>query len=227
MPAPPPRPAYFAGLDLGQMSDYTALAVLERTKHGEEERCVRRYAVRHLERWPLRTPYPNIVAAVVKRYGAGPLTGSVLTVDRTGVGVAVYDMLRVARPAARMIPITITGGAHAAFADGCWSVPKRELAGVLQVLLGTRRLQVSPALELAQPLARDMATFRVKVNLATGSESFEAWRERDHDDLVLAVALACWFGEREPEPSGIPPVVYGGVGHVHGRGVPGATPRQL
>jgi hypothetical protein len=26
--------------------------------------------------------------------------------------------------------------------------------------------------------------------------SYEAWREGDHDDLVLAVAMACWCGER-------------------------------
>jgi hypothetical protein len=34
---------------------------------------------------------------------------------------------------------------------------------------------------------------------ASGHEAFEAeadWRERPHDDLVLAVALACWYGER-------------------------------
>jgi hypothetical protein len=37
--------------------------------------------------------------------------------------------------------------------------------------------------------------FKVKVNLATGHDSYEAWRESVHDDLVLAVALACWHGE--------------------------------
>jgi hypothetical protein len=32
-----------------------------------------------------------------------------------------------------------------------------------------------------------------KVNLATGHDSYEAWREEAHDDLVLAVSLACWY----------------------------------
>jgi hypothetical protein len=27
-----------------------------------------------------------------------------------------------------------------------------------------------------------------------------AWREGSHDDLVLAVALACWYAERVPKP---------------------------
>jgi hypothetical protein len=39
-------------------------------------------------------------------------------------------------------------------------------------------------------------TPEVKINIATGHDSYEAWREGDHDDLVLAVALACWTGER-------------------------------
>ncbi len=201
-------PAFFGGLDLGQMADYTALSVLERTEHeepGKPGQRVRRYAVRHLERWPLRTPYPDIVADVVERPATGPLAGSVLTVDRTGVGVAVFDLLRQARPAARLVPITITGGAQHSHADGCYSVPKRELAGVLQVLLGTRRLQVSPALRLAKGLGRELATFRAKINIATGSESFEAWREKDHDDLVLAVALPCWYAEHAFVEFGPPP----------------------
>ena len=32
---------------------------------------------------------------------------------------------------------------------------------------------------------------RVKVS-AGGDEKFGAWRSGDHDDLVLATALACW-----------------------------------
>jgi hypothetical protein len=29
---------------------------------------------------------------------------------------------------------------------------------------------------------------------------FESWRERDHDDLVLAVALAAWLAEQAGPP---------------------------
>jgi hypothetical protein len=118
-------------------------------------------------------------------------------VDRTGVGVAVFDMLRKARPACRLVPVTITGGtATTCQEDGCWHVPKRELAGVLGVLIGGHRLKVAPGLPLGKTLNQELAAFKVKVNIATGSESFEAWREKDHDDLVLAAALACWYGER-------------------------------
>jgi hypothetical protein len=51
-----------------------------------------------------------------------------------------------------------------------------------------------------------MATFKVKINIATGSESFEAWRQKDHDDLVLAVAMPGWFAEHAcPEFGPAPP----------------------
>jgi hypothetical protein len=64
---------------------------------------------------------------------------------------------------------------------------------VLQVLLTGRRLQVAHGPEAPQ-LMRELGTFTVKVS-ETANESFESWRERDHDDLVLAVALAAWFAE--------------------------------
>ena len=35
----------------------------------------------------------------------------------------------------------------------------------------------------------------------TRHDTYEAWREGQHDDLVLSLALACWCGERKaPEP---------------------------
>jgi hypothetical protein len=40
-----------------------------------------------------------------------------------------------------------------------------------------------------------MAAFQVKIT-AAGNETFESWRERDHDDMVLAVVLACWAASR-------------------------------
>jgi hypothetical protein len=41
-----------------------------------------------------------------------------------------------------------------------------------------------------------LQTFRVKINVSTAAESFEAWREKDKDDLVLATALPLWYSER-------------------------------
>jgi hypothetical protein len=48
-------------------------------------------------------------------------------------------------------------------------------------------------------LVTELRAFKVKIT-AAANETFESWRERDHDDLVLAVALACWLGQRIPVP---------------------------
>src|SRR5688500_8230145 len=82
-PPAPPTVEYIAGLDLGQAQDYTAFAVLERTQVGE---APARYQVRHLERWPLRTPYTQIAADVAERMQRPPLGQARLALDLTGVG---------------------------------------------------------------------------------------------------------------------------------------------
>jgi hypothetical protein len=46
----------------------------------------------------------------------------------------------------------------------------------------------------------EMAEMRAKVT-AAGNTQFGVWREGAHDDLVLAVALACW-GARKMYPHG-------------------------
>ena len=42
-------------------------------------------------------------------------------------------------------------------------------------------------------LKEELLNFRRKINLKTAHDSYEHWRESDHDDLVLATALACWW----------------------------------
>jgi hypothetical protein len=74
-------------------------------------------------------------------------------------------------------------------------VPKKELVGVLQVLLQSRRLQVARSLANAAVLVKELEAFRVKIT-TSAHETFEAWRERDHDDLLLAAGMAAWVGER-------------------------------
>jgi hypothetical protein len=78
---------------------------------------------------------------------------------------------------------------------GGWRVPKRDLVAVLQVLLQTGRLKIASALPDADTLQRELLAFEVKITSAA-NDTYGAWREGAHDDLVLAVALACWRGEQ-------------------------------
>jgi hypothetical protein len=179
------------------MQDYTALCVVERervTKRDlfkEEQTTEKLYSVRHIERFPLGTKYNDIanhVRQLFKRPELGRLPS--LVVDATGVGLSVVEMLR----GVRLTSVTITGGDQVRYDGRRHWVPKRDLVGVMQVLLHTERLKIAKQLKHAKTLTDELLNFRIKVTDA-GRDTYEAWREGDHDDLVLSVALACWWGE--------------------------------
>ena len=61
------------------------------------------------------------------------------------------------------------------------------------------KLKIAAALEHGPTLVNEFAEMRMKMT-AAGNEQYEAWREGSHDDLVLAVALACWgMGKAYPD----------------------------
>jgi hypothetical protein len=188
---------YVLGLDLGQTQDFTALAVLERSEPVEAIASAKPdFALRHLRRFPLGTTYTEIVSAVTTMRKAGPLCGAPLIVDQTGVGRAVVDVLQQATGG--VVPVTITGGHAVTVAeDGSFHVPKKELVTGLQVVLQSRRLQIARGLPEAATLVRELQQFQVRIT-ASAHETFGVWRAGQHDDLVLAVALACWWAERCP-----------------------------
>jgi hypothetical protein len=189
---------YFTGLDLGQAAELTALAVLERTTGPDPydpRRKAKFYAVRHLERFTLGTSFAVVCDRLRELFSEPPLAHSNLVVDQTAVGQPVVQLLRRARLRTMIRPVTITGGNQAVLSeDGSWSVPKRDLVSMLQVLLQTRRLKVAPGLVEAKTLVKELMGFRVKATLSA-TETLESWREGPHDDLVLAVAIAAWQGE--------------------------------
>ena len=189
---------YIAGLDLGRPHEFTALSVLERTempRPDNPERRVRHYAVRHLDRLPPATPYPDVFAHLAAVFADSPLRGSKLVVDYTGVGRPVLDMLRKAKVGASITPLFVTSWKKSSSDDrGGWLVPRQEVAATLQVLLQSRRLRVAPALPEAAMLAKELAAFQVKVSGSAEME-MDAWRRGARDDLVLAVAIAAWLGE--------------------------------
>ena len=75
-----------------------------------------------------------------------------------------------------------------------YGVPKRDLVAVLQILLQSRRLQFAADIPKLNELKEELRNFHVKINPETAHEGYSAWRERDHDDMVLSVALAAWWG---------------------------------
>jgi hypothetical protein len=207
MPAPPLAAtpfSYTTGLDIGQAQDFTALVVVEWNDRLDPEGppsadggpCyARHYGVRHLVRWRLGTSYPAIVAEVKEMSCSPPLRDTTLVVDATGVGAAVVDMLRVSDLPATLKQFTSTAGFKPGEEGD--AVPKKDLVGAVLAPLQTRRLTIAKGLELAETLGKELEEFRVKVT-PDRNETFASWRERSHDDLVLATALAVWVASQEP-----------------------------
>ena len=195
-----PRMRYFIGLDLGQRRDYTAIAVIERGNEslGRRDPATMEWLtkthqrLRYLERVPLGTAYPDVVARV-RSIVTHPniFTRCELIVDATGVGLPVVDLIRAERLRCELFPVYIHGG-DTTHKDGKnWRVPKRELITGLQVMLETGRLELAEGMEHGETLVKELRDMRVEVSLG-GHESYGAWRQNQHDDLVLAVALATW-----------------------------------
>jgi hypothetical protein len=196
--------AFVLGLDLGQTTDYTALAVGELVPTKPVQ-----VLIRHLERLPKQTPYPVQVATVGEKVErVKDLGRTLLVVDQTGVGRAVVDSFRVARLGVPMWPVTIAGSqmGHAkrdpTTAD--WVVPKKDLIGAMVSLAHAGQLQISGGIsrEMQRIAKEELKNFRMKIT-AAANVSFEAWREGDHDDVVLAMALVCWAAQRWATPGGL------------------------
>jgi len=190
---------FLLGLDLGQAQDHTALAALQPVDPPEGTRR-QGYHLREIRRFELGTRYPAIVEQVTGLMQRPELGKATLIIDATGVGRPIVELFEKA--GLRPVSIWITGGDSVNRSGREWRVPKRELASVLQALLQSSRLKFARELRWAEALREELSTFRAKINIDTGHASFEHWRERDKDDMVLALAMACWYAERMADRTG-------------------------
>ena len=231
-------PPFLAGLDIGQVSDPTALCILERHVVQSGEVVYQDYQCRHLERFALGTPYPSMAEQLsaylrrlpkpaawqedVRRVMARNASMSriqtplfVLIIDGTGVGRPVVDMFT--RLAMSPITVIITGGNQISSPVlNEWHVPKSTLVGAFQVALQTRRWKAPRQMPEAATLVKEMQNFRYKIS-ASGNDTYEAWRENQHDDLVLAASLATWYGEHTAPPPPRPFKPMPTAPHLQGR----------
>lgn len=183
---------FYIGVDLGQSADFTAISIIEQVED--------LYKLRHLERLPLGTSYIQVVERIKKMQAADSLKGkSTLIVDATGVGAPVIDMMRGS--GLWPIAITITGGDTAHKEGNNYRVPKRDLISNMQVLFQNGGLKIAEGLSHASIFVQELLNFKVKINVKTAHDSYEAWREGVHDDLVLSVSLACWYPKNERQPN--------------------------
>ena len=142
----------YAGLDLGQKHDFSAIAVVEREderRHGLSSSVMKCLRVRHLERVPLGTPYASVAARSVRHYfGQTEFRQTKqLVVDATGVGGPVVELLRTVWLPCPVTSVTITAGDTEHGRGNDWHVPKRDLLMGLAMLLEQGQLKDSAGVE--------------------------------------------------------------------------------
>jgi hypothetical protein len=227
MPTYSPR-RYSVGVDLGQANDPTAIAVLEKTiappetamfsPTGESpsNRLVEGsivYDLVYLKRPKLGTAYDTIAARVadlvceLEPQGAfGELGQVTLSVDGTGVGRGVVDMLRTefqrrgttskATPKVDFRAVSVTGSNTSLkkpkSRHGYWSVPKKDLVFPAVAAFQQGKIRVAKGIKDRDALVNELKNYRRTTNIATGNMAFEPWRESQHDDLLFATCLALW-----------------------------------
>ena len=177
--------------------------------------------MRHIQRWELGTPYDAVVDSVGELLHTPELRDALLLLDRTGVGGAVADLFAQAYRRGELgrfwpLPVTLTAGFSqrgGARGYGNTTAHKGDLVQRLYTLFEGGRIKIPIGLPLAEQLTNEMRAFRPKQSARTGNLSFEAEHESDHDDLVIALALAVWY----PHTKGVPRYVDGDTGELRER----------
>ena len=183
---------YIIGVDLGQVHDYTAVAIVERRQ------APMGWVVRYLFRFPLGTSYVEIVEEIRRLMYLPALRGqSQLVLDATGVGRPVLDLFRQAGMGCRPVGISIHGG-DAVTPDRAISgyrVPKRDIVSNLEVRFELGQVKINRSLPYADLLLKELQNFRRHI-AESGHDSYGAGRSGAHDDLVLALGIAIWLGQK-------------------------------
>jgi hypothetical protein len=195
-PLPPEDKRFWVGWDVGQSQDYSAIAILKKVPGSG-------YLVSYLDRLPLGTSYPDQVQHIRGLMGRKPLNQAqtTLCVDTTGVGKPVLDM--AARKGLNPVGVQIHGGDTATWDESrtVARVPKKDLISTLVILAQSGHVRIAKGLQHGDLLAKELSDYQVRINPNTASVSFGNGREAEHDDLVLAVAVALWVGERRYPPA--------------------------
>jgi len=199
---------FAVAIELGNVADTTAVAIVQHVKSpangpqgkGEE------WHVRHLDRSPSGT-YPLEIAAHLSKH-LGQLQATEekektehnvirdvvlqidLIVDQTAVGEPVADVVleSLSRYGRRVI---ISGTHSVSYSDGADHIPKQTLTSTVAAMLAVGHLKIGEDVRGKKELIEELIRYNGR-STSTSGLAVNTWREQPADDLVFAVALACW-----------------------------------
>ena len=131
----------------------------------------------------------------------GPLADCNLVVEAGTSIKPVVAMLRKYRLPAMIRPVEVKSGAEDAYVGDAWKVGKGSLIETTRQVLQEDRMtfdermprEVMATTPPVRAVYQALLTYPFE-RAPAANEAF-ASRDGDYDDLVLAVALACWYGE--------------------------------
>ena len=80
------------------------------------------------------------------------------------------------------------------------NVPKRDLVATTTVMPEQHRIRIAAGLPDIPVLAKELEDFRGTIS-DNGHPTYGPASSQGHDDLLLALSLALWAGERRPPAS--------------------------
>jgi len=202
---------FILSLDPAQIRDWSALSATEVIWNNSDRSF--HYQLRNIERRQ-SLPYPEIVDWTIKAFRTKAFRegsfGPILTLDTTGVGVAIKDMIR--KGGLRPISITITSGNSHTHTGLEHNVGKLRLVSkFLSVFDAGKFLIPSIKAPAFIELQKELRAFRADMS-AKGYARFEA-EQGEHDDMVLSIAMSVWLCEDvikgPPPPVPTEPTAYG------------------
>jgi hypothetical protein len=180
----------------------TGIAVLEKTKvriEGERGR-IPYYRCRYLRRFLSDTSYPALLDDLHSILGVFNHPNLVV---EAGTGIrSVAAMFRKARLPARIQPVEVKVTAEDGHVGDLWRVGKGTLIETSRQVLQERRVtfdeRMPPEVLRTTPPVRTVYHALLTYPFESSPAANDAFASRDgeYDDLVLAMALACWYGER-------------------------------
>lgn len=195
------------GVDVGKVNDPTAIAVAEvsqkptgRFYTGNMTRnpiqaMETQYTLRHIERLPLGTSYPDVANYICDLLGSEHFKRRHVRalVDVTGVGRGVYDIVeRETRtrqfPAlgVTLQPISFVHGEK--YNQRAGTLGKAYLVSRLQALLQCGQIHAPDTAEV-RAMQEELRVYEIKID-QDGKDTYGAFKVGSHDDLATALALA-------------------------------------
>ncbi len=207
------------GVAIGQKRDPSAICVAEQrirwtrdvaeqeSRKEAERKTEAHFLIRHLERLPIGTSYPEVarrVGEVVESVQSRETRLARIYVDVTGLGKPVLDLISeevsapspLARPAAVYFTHGDRRNEERDFGRITVTLGKAFLVSRLQVLLQSRQLHL-PQTPEAEALAQDLRDYEIKVD-ENANDRYGAFSVGPRDDLITALGLAVQERYRPP-----------------------------